>query len=185
MLTTTEEEATTLMEQHHTPELPVAGAPGDRRLAPAAHGYLAATGLLGTLFGGGVALAAILLWVHDPWWRPALLIALGTLVVGGVVLDLVILNPLEIAYTSYTVTADFVYIRRGRFFRRSLVISTAQILNVEIVEGPLLRAFGVVKVSFTCLTEEKSISPVRSQEAERIRALVLDSQTDARDVYPR
>ncbi len=84
----------------------------------------------------------------------------------------------EVANTSYTVTPDYVYIARGWLWRRSTVIATAQILNVEIVQGPLLRAFDAVSVRFTCISEVEGLGPLERDAAERIRATVLRAQTE-------
>ena len=59
------------------------------------------------------------------------------------------------------------------------MIATPQVLNVEIVQGPLLRAFDVVSVRFTCITDIERLGPLRREAAEEARMTVLRSQTDA------
>jgi membrane protein YdbS with pleckstrin-like domain len=76
-------------------------------------------------------------------------------------------------YTTYSVDASQVQVARGKVFRRVVTISTAQILNIEIRQGPLLRHFGLVKVKFICIADVETLGPVSVTAAEAMRHTIL------------
>lgn len=156
---------------------PAHGTPGDRSLAPRALTYLNVRESLTTVVVA-VVLCAAVAFLPDPVWRAILWAVVSALTVVSLAIELPWLNRREVANTSYTVTPDYVYIARGWLWRRSTVIATAQILNVEIVQGPLLRAFDAVSVRFTCISEVEGLGPLERDAAERIRATVLRAQTE-------
>lgn len=156
---------------------PAHGTRGDSVLAPRALTYLnvreGATTILVT-----TALAVAIAFLPDPGWRTALWVVVGFLAVVSLLIELPWLNRKQVENTSYTVTPDYVYITRGWLWRRTTVIATAQILNVEVVQGPLLRAFDAVSVRFTCISEVEGLGPLEPLAAERIRATVLRAQAE-------
>lgn len=157
-------------------EPPRDGAPGEHGLAPEALRY---ANILTSLSLGAVAVggaAAVLLLVQDTGWRLAALIAMVVLLAAGAALDLLVLNPIQVRSSSYTATSDFVYIARGRWVRRTVLIATSQILNVETAQGPILRALDVVKVRLTCIADVEAIVPLTPAAAEALRAVVMDAQ---------
>lgn len=157
---------------------PAHGTPGDSSLAPRALTYLNVREGLGTVVVT-VALSVATSFIPDPMWRAALWILMAALAVVSLLVELPWLNRKQVEHTSFMVTPDFVYITRGWLWRRSMVISTAQILNVEVVQGPLLRAFDVVSVRFTCISEIEGLGPLERDAAELVRATVLRAQTES------
>lgn len=154
---------------------------GAHRLPSAALRYENAT----TLVFAAIAvplLAAATLLIPDPTWRLWVQVALGVLTIGGLAVDIPLFNRWEVRNMSYTVTPDVVFIRRGLLIRRTTTLATAQILNVEIVQGPILRAFDLVKVRFTCITEAEGITGITPAAAREIRDIILRSQNGDRDV---
>lgn len=156
---------------------PAHGTRGDCVLAPRALTYLnvregATTALVTTV------LAVAVCFLPDPAWRTVLWVIVGVLAVVSLLIELPWLNRKHVENTSYTVTEDYVYITRGWLWRRTTVIATAQILNVEVVQGPLLRAFDAVSVRFTCISEVEGLGPLETDAAERIRATVLHAQSE-------
>lgn len=151
------------------------GEPGERSLAPRALAYLNLREGVGTA-AVAVALSVGIAFLPDATWRTVLWGVLAALAVVSLAIEMPWLNRKEVENTSYTVTPDFVYITRGWLWRRSTVIATAQILNVEIVQGPLLRAFDAVSVRFTCISEIEGLGPLERDAAERVRATVLLAQ---------
>jgi membrane protein YdbS with pleckstrin-like domain len=152
--------------------MPTTGAPGTTTLPGSAASYWSTHSLIGAV-GVLAVVLAVALWaggrdaLEAAAWIAVPLVAVLTAV------DVLILNPLRLASWSYTVTPDAVYIARGRFVRTSLVMPTAQVLNVEIAEGPILRAFGMVRVRFVCIGDGPVIGPVRPAEAEALRRRVM------------
>lgn len=151
---------------------------GKHRLDPAALKYHTAVDLILAVVGTPLLAAATLL-IPDHTWRTGALIAIVALSVIGLLVDIPFVNRWEVRNTSYTVTPDVVFIRRGLLIRRTTTISTAQILNVEVVQGPLLRAFGLVKVRFTCISEVEGITGITESAAAEIRDIILRSQNEA------
>ncbi len=162
-------------------EPPRDGAPGEHSLAPGALRYRTILGAVAILAVGAIATALTLLLVHEPGWRLGVLIAVAVFVVLSAVTDLLVLNRIEVRSTSYTATPDFVYVARGRWFRRTTVVATTQILNVEIAQGPLLRSLGLVKVTLTRIADEEAISPLTPAAASELQSVVLGAQRDDAD----
>lgn len=154
---------------------PQHGTRGDRSLAPRALAYLNIREGLSTLLIS-VALGVGIAFLPDAMWRGILWGVLAALAVISLAIELPWLNRKEVENTSYTVTPAYVYLTVGWLWRRSTVISTAQILNVEIVQGPLLRAFDAVSVRFTCISEVEALGPLERDAAEHVRATVLRAQ---------
>ncbi|QGQ20021.1 PH domain-containing protein [Cellulomonas sp. JZ18] len=151
---------------------PLPGAPGRERLAPRALAYFHVRSVLEVVLvavGVGLALLAATGWRPSGWVFAALV---GVTAVGLAV-EVPLLDRHKMATTSYTVDPNLVYIARGRWWRRTVSISTAQIINVESVQGPILRRFGLVMVRFTCLADVEALGPLTPEVAERVRETVL------------
>jgi len=151
---------------------PTQNAPGNSSLAPRALNYLNvrtgfSTAAAVAVLGGGIC------FLPDVMWRGILGSVVAALAIISLCVELPWLNRKEVQSCSYTVTPDFVYISRGWLWRRSTTIPTAQILNVEIVQGPLLRMFDVVSVRFTCISEVEALRPLEWSAAELARTTVL------------
>lgn len=101
--------------------------------------------------------------------------AVASLAVVAGLVDTTVLNRLRFANSSYTATESYVYIANGRIVRKSVTIATPHILNVVVLQGPVLRAMGLAGVRFTNLVESDVLGPVTPEEAERIRSVVLRS----------
>lgn len=127
-------------------------------------------------------LAVIAIWAFVPTsWRPAAWALLAVSVALGIAIDLPVVNRLQVRNTSYEVTEDAVRLRRGMLLRRDTVISTAQLLNVTIIDGPLLRRYGLAKVAFTTIAHIEPLGPVTAAEALRLRSRALAGFAGGRD----
>lgn len=158
--------------------VPPAGASGASALAPGSLSYLRTRFALET-FTGSAILAATITLLPDPALRAVAWSTLAALVVIALLIELPWLSRRHVECSSYTVTPDFVYIARGSLIRRSRTISTAQILNVETVQGPLTRRFGMLFVRFTCVAGIESLGPLDTDAADAVRAVVLKTQCGA------
>jgi uncharacterized protein len=148
-----------------------ADAPADR-LPPRAFRYLAVRSLIEVAVGS-LVLAAAAAWIPDPAFRSAVLIAIGALALAAVVVEIPLLDRRRVATTRYAVSAELVRVRHGLLIRREVSIATPQILNVEIVDGPLLRAFGLASVRLTTIGGAERLGPLEPDAAGRVRDAVL------------
>ncbi len=114
----------------------------------------------------------VILWGLDGRTERLALVAVAVLTMLGLAVELPFLNRLHLRWTSYSVDPTFVYVVRGVLIRRSVLIPTRQILNVETVEGPLLRRFGFAKVRFRCITDVESLDPLDRTAVTEIRMVV-------------
>ncbi|MFT4052748.1 MAG: PH domain-containing protein [Microbacterium sp.] len=169
-----------LTSEPHANDPPAAGSPGKQRLAPRALSYLNVQHALVVVVIGCAGAGAIA-FVPDSSLRGILWALTGVLVTSSLSIELPWLNRVHVRTTSYSVTGAYVYIARGRLWRRSVVIATPQILNVEISQGPLLRAFGLVSVRLLSIVELEHLGPLERDAAERIRSTVLASQLGGPD----
>lgn len=119
-----------------------------------------------------LAAIALVLWALEGSSRHRALLTIGVLTVLGLALELPILNRYRLRYTRYSVSPTFVFITRGALVRRSVLIPTRQILNVETVQGPLLRRFDFAKVRFKCITEVETLGPLDPAAVLEIRRVV-------------
>lgn len=143
-----------------------------RTLPPRAVTYVRIRSIIDIAIVGGLLCAAIL-FLAPPSWRPALLGAVIVLVLLGLLIDVPLIDRLVVRNTTYEVNDDRVLISRGVFLHRDLALSTAQILTVTIVQGPLLRRFGFAKLALATLTESETLAPLTLAEAEALRAQIL------------
>lgn len=147
--------------------------PGDwgvytERLPPAALSYRTVRSLIDLCVGIGLGLAATFMFVPE-WWRPIIFGLLGADLVLALYAYIPVLLRRRVRNTRYAVDALTVRVRRGVLFRREMVISTAQLLSVTIIDGPLLRAFGLVNVLYTTIKMPERLGPVTVVEANALR----------------
>lgn len=152
-------------------------------LPQSAHQYLNIRSAFEVILGGGVLAAGVLLLAPDGWKWP-LLALLAVLTIVGLVVEIPLINRVIMRHTTYQVDDDAVRIRRGFLISRDIVISTAQILNVTIIEGPLLRHHGLVTVRFLSIDHVEPLGPLDHEEALRLRsralATYLGTETDGK-----
>jgi membrane protein YdbS with pleckstrin-like domain len=123
---------------------------------------------------GGVLLASGLVVGVREDLRPVAMTALCALLVLAVTVEIPLVDRALIRSTSYQVDECAVRIRRGVLVERSVVLSTAQLAAVTLVEGPLLRRFGLVVVVFVCATTTERLGPLGKEEAQRVRSVALN-----------
>lgn len=138
----------------------------------AAARYLWVQSIVAAVIGWGIVAGLVAWLVPDPW-RMWILIAVGALFVLGVAVEAPWNARRTVRLTRYWVDEDVVRIRRGGIFSSEIEIPTAQILDVTISEGPLLRRWDFAEVSFRVLTRSEEISPVSKEEATALRERVL------------
>lgn len=124
----------------------------------------------------GVALIAgcVVVWTLDGAAQLLFLTLLAVLTVTSAVTELLFLNRLRVRYTSYTVDPEIIYIARGALIRRRVLIPTRQVLNVESVQGPLLRKLGLAEVRFKSITHVESLGPLDPAAVVAIRRTLAE-----------
>jgi membrane protein YdbS with pleckstrin-like domain len=159
-------------------ETPTVGSAGASRLPAGAVRYWNTTTIVSAIVFAATA-TGVALWVDRGWVSFLVFRIAIPLAAVLAVIDCAFMNRRRFRNYSYTVTPDFVYVARGKFFRRTLAIATPNILNVEIAYGPLLRAQGLATVQFASIVGSTDLGPVTAQEADRIRQAVLVAPLDA------
>lgn len=147
-------------------------------LPPAALRYLTIRSTVEVLATGALA-CGLALWLVPGGWRLPTIVVMAILMIAGLIVDVPIVSRLTMRHTSYHVGADAVRIKRGFLLSKDTVLSTAQILNVSIIEGPLLRRFGLAKVRFTTLNHVEPLGPVERGVAVEIRRQALSTYVEA------
>lgn len=147
-------------------------------LPPVALRYLTIRSTVEVLMTGALA-CGLALWLFPGGWKLPTLVVMAILIIAGLIVDVPIVSRLTMRHTSYHVGADAVRIKRGFLLSKDTVLSTAQILNVSIIEGPLLRRFGLAKVRFTTLNHVEPLGPVERSVAVEIRRQALSTYLEA------
>lgn len=147
-------------------------------LPPVALRYLMIRSTIEVLITG-VLSCGLALWLVPSGWKLPVLLAMAILIIAGLIIDVPIISRLTMRHTSYHVDTDAVRIRQGFLLSKDTVLSTAHILNISIVEGPLLRRFGLAKVRFTTLNHVEPLGPVERRVALDIRRKALSAYVEA------
>ena len=150
------------------------GDSGESRLPPTALRYLNLVDVISTSATALVVIAAAIAFL-PPEWRVAAVIAIIVASLVGVGVELPLLNRLRVRHTSYTVTSEIVYLARGVLIRRIVTLPAAHVLNVEIVQGPILRRCDLVTIRFVTITAIEPLGPLTPDAARVIRASILGS----------
>ncbi|MFJ4029715.1 PH domain-containing protein [Paenarthrobacter sp. NPDC089989] len=148
------------------------------KLPSAALRYLVIRSTVDVLVIGTFTCILVLMLVPRDWSVPSLA-ATGILISAGLIIDVPIISRLTMRHTSYEVDSNAVRVKRGILFSKDTVLSTAQILNVSIVEGPLMRRYGLAKVKFITLNHVEPLGPVELAVANEIRRLTLSVYLEA------
>lgn len=124
-----------------------------------------------------IALAALVVFVGPVVfdWRfgraePYILLGLG-LLVPALLLRAWCWAPVAYRHAAWRCDAVGIEIRRGVFWRRSILVPRSRIQHTDIVEGPLLRRFGLAKLSVH--TAGNEFAEVDLEGIEREVAFVL------------
>ena len=140
---------------------------GVKRLPEAARTYrmIQAVTVAGILTA--VACAAVVL-LRLPVPLP-FVVAVGALFLT---VDLVFI-PLRHHWFRYRVSEDEYFVSRGRFLLTTVTVAVPQILHAEVIQGPVLRQFGLATVRVKMVVGDHELGPVTTQEADAIRGTIL------------
>lgn len=109
-------------------------------------------------------------------WRPTPLVTLLMAVLGGVALgaafmETLVLIRLRYLTYRYRADADALVVHCGYALSTCMVVPAAQILYVDVRQGPFARRLGLGTVHVGTLGSEHSVGPVEEAEAQRILAV--------------
>ena len=135
----------------------------------------------------GVAVAifvAIVFTIAPDMWRPVLFTVAGVLVLVALTIEIPFIDRMRISNTSYDIDEGFVQIRRGILFAEDIIVPTDRILNVAIVQGPILRLFGLARIRFVAISHFEALGPLFLDDAIRLRAEVQGHQDSGTEIMP-
>ena len=96
------------------------------------------------------------------------------LVVTGAILAFdVVFIPLQHSRFRYRITKNEFYVSRGRFILSTVTVAVPHILHAELLQGPLLRVFGLATVRIKMVVGSHELWPIPEDEAEEIRQIIL------------
>lgn len=92
------------------------------------------------------------------------------------IIDIPFIDPARTRSVSFGLEGDFLRIRHGIFVRQDIVLPTDRILNITVVQGPILRVFGLAKIRFATISHFVPLGPLDVDEALRFRGEVQARQ---------
>lgn len=124
-----------------------------------------------------VACAAVIVWVP---WESASWIAMwigSPLILIGALIDLCWLTRRQVRSYRYEITSTTVSVSHGIIVRSASTMALVQLLNVEVVEGPLARAFGLATLKLGTIGDGLSIGPIVADRARQLQAALMPAGT--------
>lgn len=124
----------------------------------------------------GLLLVPPIIWGQNGWMRLLWLLPILTLITS--VVDM-ILAPRRIRAFGYAEQDDELVIKQGILYRKLEVIPYGRMQKIKVESGPLLRKYGLAKLSFVTASSDTdgSIEGVTEGEAERLRAALTARAT--------
>lgn len=107
----------------------------------------------------------------------ALLVAFAALYV----VFLAVLPPIRYARWRYELSAEYLDIAKGIFWRKRYIIPFIRVQNTDTRQGPILRAFGLASVTVSTAAGEHAIPGLSFDEAEELRDRAAELARIARE----
>jgi membrane protein YdbS with pleckstrin-like domain len=99
------------------------------------------------VLSGGGAVGLISTWFGDPDGLAVLVVALGWLLLTGVLLWATIAwPPIQYRHTSYVVSPMGLEIRRGVIWRRVINLPLSRVQHTDVQQGPVQRRYGIASL---------------------------------------
>jgi membrane protein YdbS with pleckstrin-like domain len=125
------------------------------------------------------------------WLIPLLIVIPAPYGLIGLVLLVLIVSfwsfwiPLYYTSVVYRLTNDEITWRRGVWFRRTGIVPYARITNVDIVQGPLMRHYGIsslkIQTAGYSAQAQSELSLEGIEEPEELREVIMGFVRGARD----
>ncbi|MFC6180814.1 PH domain-containing protein [Lactiplantibacillus daowaiensis] len=132
---------------------------------------------------GGVILAGGS-WLLGAWFAPtfwhviAVILLVLTLIIT--IIDLAFVNY-RWQFNTYLVNPRQFELHDGYFFRKQTVIPIAQIQNIKLEQGPLLRTKNLQAITLVTAASSHKIAGIPTAESEQFKTLVMTLAQEARD----
>ncbi len=153
-----------------------------QRLDPRAVGYWRISGLPAGLIAGGLLSAPAVAIAAAADLAPAGLAATGLVVVLVYTFFRVgVAPPIWWRVWRYRVTEDQLFIQRGLFVVRRTLIPLVRVQNVDTVQGPIARRFGLSEVAVSTAANTTTIPALADDVAEDLRDRIAELARLARD----
>ena len=157
-----------------------------RPLAPGAVTLWRIAGALSMVIWGPLIFLPV--WMGDrllsedaPHWVPVIAIA-SVLAILQAVLRFVVFPQLRYRWWRFQLTADHLLLQRGLLVRRRTLIPLVRVQNVDTVQGPIARYFGLWSVVIFTAANAQSIPALSEAEADGLRTTLAELARRARDV---
>lgn len=139
-------------------------------------------GAISTLIWSGLiaVAAAAAFFVLDAGWE---YLAAGavTLIVLNAVVRIAVVPPIRYRLWRYQLREDQLFLRRGFLVIRSTLIPLVRVQNVDTVQGPVSRYFGLWSVVVFTAANAQSIPALSKEQADHLRESIAELARRARD----
>ena len=139
-------------------------------------------GVISTLIWSGLIAvgAAAGFFVLETSWE---YLAAGAvaLIILNAVLRIAVIPPIRFRLWRYQLREDQLFLRRGFLVIRSTLIPLVRVQNVDTVQGPISRYFGLWSVVVFTAANAQSIPALSQRQADHLRESIAELARRARD----
>lgn len=128
-------------------------------------------------------LLAIGTWLLSRWFAPTFwhITTIGILILTLLItITELALVPYRWQFNTYLVNPRQFELHDGYFFRKQTVIPIAQIQNIKLEQGPLLRLKHLQAVTLVTAASSHTIAGIPAAESEQFKSLVMALAQEAR-----
>lgn len=93
----------------------------------------------------------------------------------------ILLIPYHYKFWRYQITANYVYLQSGFFFRKHTTIPINRVQNVNLNQGPILRIFKLQAVAIVTAATDFTIDGITEVEANALSQQIITTARKARE----
>jgi len=120
------------------------------------------------------------IYVLDGHWMAVVGGAI-TLVLFNAVVRIAVVPPIRYRLWRYQLRADQLFLQRGWLVVRRTLVPLVRIQNVDTVQGPIARRFGLWSVVVFTAANAQSIPALSKEQADHLRETIAELARRARD----
>lgn len=153
-----------------------------QELDPRAVSLWRISGAIGALIWGitlGGMLVAVGLLTEVPLWVS--LAGVGAGIAALAVLRVGVIPPIRYRLWRYRLGEDQLFLQRGFLVVRRTLIPLVRVQNVDTVQGPIARRFGLWSVVVYTAANAQSIPALSQEQADRLRGSIAELARRAKD----
>jgi len=146
-----------------------------QRLDPRAVGYWRASGVPASLLLGGLLslpVVGLSVALEFEFWTHVQVVAFFVLAVG--VVRVVLAPRFWWRFWRYRVTEEQLFLQRGLFVVRRTLIPLVRVQNVDTIQGPIARRFGLSEVAVSTAANTMTIPALADEVAEELRDRIAE-----------